>query len=186
MGRQKFVHNRSAITLIWSQKSLSLFSRLNLAVVSVTGALQGRLSVFPTVGVSFIFQILSNLILSFYYHSHGYSFTFVCFFSLSLPILTEIRVLKLLDKCWYLTIPRCCLAVDSKETSAWKTHVQGVQIMCSKRAKRVQSEEHEASINTGCFLSSLIRQEIRAFLGLRILLTFLNKSPTRKQKQKHF
>ena len=117
LSRQKFVHTRSAITLIRSQKSLSLFSRLDLAVVSVTGALQGRLSVFPAVAMSFIFQILSNLILYYYYHSHGYSFTFVCFFSLSLPILTEIRVLKLLDK-WCLTIPRCCLAVDRKETSA--------------------------------------------------------------------
>ena len=86
-----------------------------------------------------------------YFLSH-FRFRLLVFMTISPANLTY--VLEILLSYWYLTIPRCCLTGDRKEISASKikTHVQGVQIMCSKRAKRVQSEEFAASKIFGCFV----------------------------------
>lgn len=50
------------------------------------------------------------------------------FFTFIYTILSKMRDLKLLTKCWYLIIPRRCLKEDIRETSAskGKTHEQGV------------------------------------------------------------
>lgn len=103
-------------------------------------------------------------------------FCLFCFlFLLISTILSEIRGLKLLKKCWYFIIPRRCLTEYIREICAsnWKTHAQGVRTTCSKREKQSSGKGRASSVNNYWLcLSRLTCEEIYDFLRLLIVAVF--------------